>query len=325
MFGPVIRTPLTLRDRERIEQAIAQTPLLSSSPLTALAFAPHLMWRRVLEYSWAEVQGWLCVFAKSADGLFMVLPPLGPLNPPVSSGHHSWERTYITVLSHIWTFMETHNQGTPVTRIENIPEELVPVFADAGFRLKPKDAEYVYCTRALIELKGNRYKAQRAACNRFIRSYTAEYRSYRQEDREACLRLCEHWIRQKHHALNHVSDCQEAMLARMLLHDARGAHAEVLTHHDALGLTGRVLSLGGTIVAYTFGFPRTPEVFCVLLEVADRTIAGAAQYLFREFCREHGQYLFTNTMDDSGLASLASSKRAYHPIHLVQNYLATRS
>ncbi len=74
-----------------------------------------------------------------------------------------------------------------------------------------------------------------------------------------------------------------------------------------------------------FGFPLSLEVFCVLLEVADRSIYGLAQYLFREFCREFQSYPWMNTMDDSGLPGLARTKLAYHPYQLVPNYIAQTS
>jgi hypothetical protein len=54
----------------------------------------------------------------------------------------------------------------------------------------------------------------------------------------------------------------------------------------------------------------------VLLEVADRTIPGLAQYLFRHTCRKAlsngAEYI--NTLDDSGLVRLRESKDAYHPV-----------
>jgi len=86
-----------------------------------------------------------------------------------------------------------------------------------------------------------------------------------------------------------------------------------------------VVRADGRVRAYTFGYERSPSVFCVLLEVADRSLPGLAAWIFRERCRlaaEQG-YEFINTMDDSGLPSLAQSKRAYHPVQLVPSYIVT--
>ena len=112
-------------------------------------------------------------------------------------------------------------------------------------------------------------------------------------------------------------------VARYLLQDAESAHRVILHASEKLGLIGRVVWVDGTIRGYTFGFERSANVFCVLVEVTDRTLYGVAQFLFREFCREMEQYTYINTMDDSGLPSLARSKRAYHPVQLIANYIVT--
>jgi hypothetical protein len=98
-----------------------------------------------------------------------------------------------------------------------------------------------------------------------------------------------------------------------------------LVHYRRLGLTGRVVCVDRTVRAYTFGYRLRGSVFCVLFEIADRTINGLSQYIFREFCREAAAEgcAFINTLDDSGLEGLRRSKHAYRPCRLVSNYVAT--
>jgi uncharacterized protein len=114
-------------------------------------------------------------------------------------------------------------------------------------------------------------------------------------------------------------------VGRHMLADSESAHREALTRHRELGLIGHVVRVEGTVRAYTFGYERSSSVLCVLLEVADRTVHGLASFIFRECCREAAErgYEFINTMDESGLPSLAHSKRAYHPLRLVPSYIAT--
>jgi hypothetical protein len=69
------------------------------------------------------------------------------------------------------------------------------------------------------------------------------------------------------------------------------------------------------------------KTYCVLLEVADRTVPGLAQYLFRDTCRtalSHGAE-YINTLDDSGLLRLRDSKDAYHPIARSQSFIASEA
>ncbi len=294
--------PLTLADRPRFEAALASV----ETPLAHFAFAPHFIWRHLLAYSWAEIEGRLCLFAESADGLFMPLPPVPRPSP--------------AALAACFALMRARNGGSAVSRIENVPDEWAAIFRAAGYAIRPKDSDYLYRTQDLVDLAGDRYKAQRAACNRFEREYRHTFEPYRDEDREACLALFHRWAAQKR-----TSGLEEA--GRYMLADSESAHRETLLHEGSLGLVGRVVRVEGTVRAYTFGYARTAVVFCVLLEVADRDLPGLAPFIFREFSREAAARGHTsiNTMDDSGLPGLASSKRAYRPVSLVPSYVASES
>lgn len=293
--------PLGSGDRVRFANALAA----SDSTLAAYHLAPHLIWQSLFSYRWTELAGHLCLFAENQEGMFMPLPPLGPgpLNEPVAKA---------------MAIMRERNHRSKITRIENIPGELKPTLEALGYRVTPKDHEYLYRARDLAELRGDRYKSQRAAYNRFVRAGPFHYEPYRDVDRDACLALYRDWCaQQERRGLDAV--------ARQMLTDSEAAHREALTHCRDLGLVGRVVRMDAAIRAYTFGYERSPSVFCVLLEVADRSIPGLAQFVFREFCREaFGRGCeFINTMDDSGLPSLARSKRAYHPVRLIPSYIAT--
>jgi hypothetical protein len=276
-------------------------------PLAAFSFAYHYMWRRLLTYTWREFEGHFCLFAETPDGTFLALPPLGagPIGPALSAA---------------FGWMKKRNGGASITRVENIPEPLIEEIRRLGYRVVPKHADYVYTTAELIALSGDAHRSQRAACNRFVREHAGSLEPYRSDDREACLALFRDWIAQK-------EQTGTDEYGRALLQDAATAHEEALAEHDVLGLTGAVVRVDGRIRAYTFGTWLTPTVFCVLLEVADRTIPGLAPFIFREFCRqaESDGALWINTMDDSGLPSLAKSKRLYHPTYLLSNYCVTES
>jgi len=321
--SPFTLHPLTLADRPRFEAALA----LVDTPLAHYAFAPHFIWRGLLDYSWGELAGHLCLFAASPDGLFMPLPPLptaaGERQEPRGDGRDFSSLPLApcpspAALAVCFALMRERNRGSAVTRIENVPEAWVQRLDAMGYRVKPKDPDYLYRTADLAALAGDRYKSQRAACNRFEREHRHSFEPYRDEDYAVCLKLYREWASQKQ-----TAGLEEA--GRSMLADAESAHRETFLHHHELGLVGRVVRVGGAIRAYTFGYARSPAVFCVLLEVADRTIPGLAQFVFREGCREAAArgYAFVNTMDDSGLPSLARSKQHYHPSMMVSGYLVT--
>jgi Fe-S-cluster containining protein len=295
------RRPLTFADRPRVERAAATL----KTSLSAYALAPHMIWHHQFRYTRCEIAGHFCLFAEYADGIYMPLPPLGT-------------GPYAEPLAQAFALMRDRNCGSGVTRVENIPDELRAECEALGYRLTPKDPDYLYRATDLAALAGDRYKSQRAAYNQFVRTHDVEYAPYHDQDGDACLDLYRRWAAQQQaRGLDPV--------ALHMLGDAAFAHREALTSHLALGLVGRVVRVDGAIAAYTFGYARSQAVWCVLLEVADRSIRGLAQFTFRKFCREAAEqgFAFINTMDDSGLDRLRWSKHAYHPFRLLSNFIVT--
>ena len=301
------RQALSIEDRGRLETALAVTAGFQEMPLAAASFASHYIWRHRLTYTWAELQGHLCLFAESPDGVFLALPPLGKgsLDQPTAEA---------------FRLMRDWNGDSPVTRMDNVPEACVPALRALGYEVTEKDPDYVYAAADLVDLAGEAYRSPRAACNRFMRELGGVVEPYDRRDRTACLSLFHEWREQKQR--NGPDEWANA-----LLDDAAGAHETALSAHTELGLTGVVLRVAGRIRAYTLGLWLNQSVFCVLMEVADRDIVGAGAFVFREFCRQAlaKGACWINTMDDSGLPSLAKAKHWYHPVRLVPNYVVTES
>jgi Fe-S-cluster containining protein len=297
--------PLTAQDRGRVEAALAATRPLLPRPLAAFSFAGQYLWHSLLDYSWANIERHLCIFVASPDGLFMALPPLGP--GPLKSPLEAALR-----------YMRIRNRGARTTRIENVPEEYLPETAKLGLFRLAKEPDYVYRADELAALSGDRYKSQRAACNRFERDYVSICEPYQPSHRAACRELFQVWRLQKE-----TSDVDE--WGRLLLADAGSAHEVALADPQAAGLVGAVVKVQGIVRAYTFGMWLSPTVFCVALEVADRTIPGLAQFIFRECCRAaHARGAeYINAMDDAGLPKLAKSKQSYRPAAMLHNFIVT--
>ena len=181
----------------------------------------------------------------------MVLPPLGkgPLAPRFEAA---------------FRFMRERNGESLVTRVENVSEACVAEARMLGYRVIAKDPDYLYAAGDVADLIGEPYKSPRAACNRFLREQGGILEPYDPRDRTACLSLFHEWSEQK----------QAAGLdswGGALLQDAAGAHETALSSAPELGLTGAVVRVDGRIRAYTMGLWLNPAVFCILLEVADRT------------------------------------------------------
>ncbi len=303
-WGPYPLRRLSLEDLPRLTAALDRAGLGGERSLAACSAAYHYVWNGLLAYWWADIQGAVCLFIQSPDGWFMPLPPLtgGGVEGPVAEA---------------FALMRRWNGERPVSRIENVPAPLADRLAAAGYRMTSKEPDYLYRAADVAALAGDRYKSQRALCNRVERS-GAVVEPYRPADRAECRALFGEWRRQKH------AEGLEAFAA-LLLEDAISVHEVVWSRGSELGLAGSVLRLDGRIRAYTFGYRLAPRTWCVLLEVADRTTPGSAQFLFRHTCRTalNGGAEFINTMDDSGLSGLRLSKQAYHPSMLIHNAICT--
>ena len=293
---------LTLDDIPRMTAALDRSEWCRARSLAAYSPVYHYMWNGLLAYWWMEIQGALCLFAQSPDGWFMPLPPIGT-------------GSIDAALSDAMGLLRRWNGDSPVSRVENVPSQLVPELERLGYRVAPKEPDYLYRATDLVALAGDRYKSQRALCNRFEREQSFEMHFYQIGDRQDCRALLGDWSRQKH------AQGLESF-GVMLLADASSAHEIIWSQAPALRLIGKVIRTHGRLCAYTFGYWLTSTTFCVLLEVTDRTLPGLAQYLFRETCRtamaEGAEYI--NAMDDAGLPGLRASKQAYHPAMLIPNF-----
>ena len=176
-----------------------------------------------------------------------------------------------------------------------------------GFRLTPKDPEYVYTRQSLVDLEGDPYKSKRSSYNYFVKQYSFSYLPYEETLFNEGLLLFNRWAGSRRQKLKDP-------FALTLLEDSFFVHHRILRHASALGLTGRIVRIAGELKAYTFGFALDEETFCVVAEIADPTVKGLPQFLFREFCREQNPFRYINAMDDSGLESLRRVKESYRPI-----------
>ena len=298
---------LRLEDLSHLTKAMEQSGFRGA--LAAYSSPYHYLWNALLPYWWVELHGALCLFVQSPGGWFMPLPPL-----TLTEG--SLERP----LREAFSLMHRWNGSSAVSRVENVPAELASTLEAMGFQLAPKDPDYVYRAEALARLAGDRFKSQRALCNRVERDGGVLIEPYRARDRVECRLLFEQWKRQKR---AQGSD----PYGEFLLEDAGSAHEVAWSHAANLDLVGSVMRKQGRVCGYTFGYWLDKNTFCVLLEAADRTTPGLAQYLFRDTCRKAlaSGAEFINTLDDSGLVRLRESKEAYHPSTRRQSFICSEA
>ena len=298
-------SPLRLDDAPRMLEALKRSECPGQEALAAAAFVYHYIWTTTLPYWWMERDGVFFLFAHSPDGWFMPLPPLGPkpIEESVPEGLAD---------------LREWNGGFSASRIENVTDSQKARLAGSDLRWTAKTPDYLYRAEALARLAGDAYKSQRALCNRVERTSPVHIRSYGLADRPACREVFRRWVSQKQGE-------QLDTMGHYLLEDAEAAHELVWALGDRAGLVGTVACAADQVVGYTFGYWLRPETFAVLAEVADRSVPGLAQYLFRETCRtaHRSGAEYINAMDDADLPGLRAAKRAYHPVAMINSWIVS--
>jgi hypothetical protein len=97
-----------------------------------------------------------------------------------------------------------------------------------------------------------------------------------------------------------------------------------LNNYVDLDLVGSLVKINQEIKAFTFGFKLNQDTFCILYEIADLSIKGLSQLIFRKFSSELEGYKYINIMDDSGLENLKKAKLSYRPEKLIPAYIVKR-
>ncbi|MDP2653639.1 MAG: hypothetical protein Q8Q08_06370 [Candidatus Omnitrophota bacterium] len=275
-------------------------------PLSAFSFVSVFTWADFFRFEFRAIEDNLCVFASDDIGTFLYLPPLGREFSPKAADA-------------AFEFMHQANRGRGVSRIDNVPESWRRHFPEDRFRHQSKGHEYIYVREDIALLSGNAYKSQRALCNYFVKHYDFEFRFFAAGDTAACLDLYDRWSADRR-------EKNTDAVYRQMLDDNRRVHERIMRFASALGLTGRVISVDGTVRAYTFGYALTPEIFCILCEVADLQFKGIAVTIFRALCDDGDirRFRFVNAMDDFAMANVARTKMSFKPAILWPSYTVTR-
>jgi len=287
---------------EKLLQRKAQLEeFLRSRPrsLSSLSFVNLFLWQDFFDFEFVELDGNLGVFATSDPGTFLYFPPLGKKISAVATRQ-------------FFRKMREQNRSRGVARLENVPAEELDSFPESEYVFYHKGYEYLYYRRELAGLQGQDYKSKRHDCHLFERHHAAQFLPFIPDMKSSCVALYDRWAADRRAAY------PDAVYQQML-DDNRTVHALGMRFAAELGLIGRVVVIDGKIGAYTFGYELTPEIFCVLFEVADLRYTGLPAYIFTRFCRDEEieRYKFINVMDDFGVKNLEQVKMSFRPSALI--------
>lgn len=188
--------------------------------------------------------------------------------------------------------------------------------------------DYIYLAENLITLKGKKYQSKRNFVSRFKSNNNWSYEELTPATTAECLEMNKEWCK-LYGCLQYTSMQQESCSVR-----------SALQNFEALQLKGGILRVDGKIVAFSIGEKLNSNTFLVHIEKAFAYITGAYPAISQMFLQhqmntpysadlelneEHIGFKYVNREDDAGDESLRNAKLQYHPVHMIEKYIATIS
>lgn len=287
--------PLGIDDRASVIDI-----LRSNRPGTSeLTFTNLFIWRNHYNFRWCLYGDCFCVIGRENSGPDFAMAPVGPsgrLNAGVACLR--WIR-------------ETTGVSSPA--IERADESLaIEASRSSGFTVEERREhfDYVYVTRDLIGLPGNKNRNKRNHINQFFRAYGSYmYEELNDKHLEAALSLQENWCLLKR--------CKEDLN----LLGEWDAIREILNNYKVLEVAGAVIIVAGEIKAFTLGEPLSDDMALIHIEKADPGMPGLYQLINQQFCaRRWSAMKFINREQDLGIPGLREAKLSYNPDHFIKKY-----
>ncbi len=169
--------------------------------------------------------------------------------------------------------------------------------------------DYLYSTKELIELSGNRYHKKKNLLNQFMKKYTFEYVDDIGRIIEQTRAMQETWCVWR--------DCESS---EMLSRENR-AVGRILNAWESLRNTmGGALTVGGKVVAFSIAECFKPDTLIIHFEKGFTEYAGVYQAINQMFLAANSSYSSVNREQDLDEEGLRASKLSYHPQDFVRKY-----
>ncbi len=201
----------------------------------------------------------------------------------------------------------------PENYIDFWGEEKVSEFFEISEQ--PEYEDYVYLSRDLATLKGNKLMKKRNHFNYFNKNYIetglAEIQEMTPDTVDECLEYLEEWCAER--------ECGENPESSMLCE--KNAAANAIMNLEKLGMKGLVLRLEGRIKAIAASSVISRRMGALHFEKADPNIKGLYQY-FDSKCAEilFSDLEYINKESDMGQPGLEKAKKSYYPVMRIRSF-----
>lgn len=200
-----------------------------------------------------------------------------------------------------------------------VPEEYIRTYGEERvasiFQITEQKgySDYIYLTRDLMNLKGNKYSKKRNLIHQFERNFlgTREVavEPMTKTSMNECLDFMDKWCEER----NCSSDDDSNLACE------KEAANNTMAHMELMEVKGLMLRIDGEVSAFGMASVLTQEMGVIHFEKALASIKGLYQY-FDNICVKHllKDYKYTNKENDMDLPGLIKSKKSYHPVMMVR-------
>lgn len=280
--------PLSLESKPLVNDFLHRFPPVISE----FTFTNLFVWQQTRPLWFAEFAGSLLFFTKTANGLALFGPPLGPVGLAALLAAFSGE----------------------ISELQRFPKAALPEATLPGITISEDrdNADYVHRTSDLASLPGRNFAKKRNHVNQCLNSYDCRYETITPQSSEECLALQERWCTARHCAVEPGLSGEDAAIS------------ETLRHYGELELLGGAIRINGVIEAFAIGEALNPTTAVCHFEKAMPGYHGLAQLINHWFAgHELGDFAFVNREQDLGIPGLRRAKQSYHPDHLVEKVRIT--
>jgi len=284
--------PIEIQDKPLLDEFLRKDP----PQISELTFTNLFIWRHHYQPAWLEWEGCILIIFHPQKGSIYGLSPFGPGD----------KKSALDVLC-----KEIAKQTADV-RICRAGEEFIKNHIDPAKYAVVNDrdnSDYVYLTKDLINLSGNKYHRKKNHLNQFIKNYAFEYHPLNRELVRRVLGMQEAWCQ-----------IRECVVKPDLLAEDFAVH-EALTYFEELGYQGGAILINSVVEAFALGEALYGDTAVIHIEKANPDILGLYAAINQLFClNAWSEVTYINREQDMGVEGLRKAKESYYPHHMVDKY-----
>ena len=171
--------------------------------------------------------------------------------------------------------------------------------------------DYIYESKKLISLSGKKLQSKRNHINFFKNTYNWSYEELTKEVIPEVIEFNTNWCKE--------ADCSKHKTLELEI----CAVKKCLDNYSNLKISGGVLRVDGEIAAYTIGEQINSDTAIIHIEKALTRFRGAYPMINREYAERVASNLqYINREDDIGDPGLRTAKESYHPLFMLEKFVA---